>query len=172
MAQQTLWLVGYTPQSPSFVWAWCDSAMLIISWQSMGTKTKEFSSLRNGLLHQPKNQSNPTAPICPWTNPRASWTGGAETLELPNATRSGRKQRANASSSIHTVDVFVDRTASKWWYNDDKSDDDDDDERVPLKRLPLWKVLFLLSRDKTIHDSYFIIVIYLVINSSQPKKMP
>ena len=98
----------------------------------MGTKTKEFSSLRNGLLHQPKNQSNPTAPICPRTNPRASWTGGGggggdtcaakchpgggggggpETLVLPNATRSGRKKRANASSSIHTVDVFVDRAA-------------------------------------------------------------
>ena len=55
----------------------------------------------------PSNASVRLRPATPLPPP------GAATLELPNARRWGRKKRANAPSSIHSVAVFIYRIVKK-----------------------------------------------------------
>ena len=65
-----------------------------------------------------------------------------------------KKERANAPSLIHIVAVFIDRIVSQaflvWNFSFQLTS-------------ALVIVLFLISFAKTIHDSYFIIAIYLGI---------
>ena len=51
------WLVTNTPYSTSFVWVWLERGVTVqfvysvIRWQSVGTRTKEFSSPHNGVTY-------------------------------------------------------------------------------------------------------------------------
>ena len=72
------WLVTNTPYSASFVWVWLERGVTVqfvysvIRWQSVGTRTKEFSSPHNGLTYtnvRKKSRSNTMFTFC-WRNPR------------------------------------------------------------------------------------------------------
>ena len=72
------WLVTNTPYSTSFVWVWLERGVTVqfvysvIRWQSVGTRTKEFSSPHNGLTYTNVRKKSRLVTMFTffWRNPR------------------------------------------------------------------------------------------------------